>query len=88
MVYLRLFWVPFGVVCGLPCGEPGAGAYLGKTGFRLEGVPIFAFWAFARATKNTENEMKHITENSKHAQRCAHAEGIRKHTQKSSIWEP
>ena len=51
VVYLRLFWVPFGIVCGLPCGEPGAGAYLEKTGFRLEGVSIFAFWAFARATK-------------------------------------
>ena len=55
VVYLRLFWVPFGVVCGLPCGEPGAGAYLEKTGFRLEGVSIFAFWAFARATKHREN---------------------------------
>ena len=51
VVYLRLFWVPLGVVCGLPCGEPGAGAYLEKTGFRLEGVSIFAFGAFARATK-------------------------------------
>ena len=43
--------MPYGVVCCLPCGEPGAGAYLEKTGFRLEGVSIFAFWPFARATK-------------------------------------
>ena len=51
VVYLRLFWVTFGVVCGLPCGETGADAYLEKTGFRLEGVSIFAFCAFGRATK-------------------------------------
>ena len=43
--------MPFGVVCCLPYGEPGAGAYLEKTRFRLESVSILAFWPFARATK-------------------------------------
>ena len=88
VVYLRLFWVPFGIVCGLPCGEPGAGAYLEKAGFRFEGVSIFTFWAFARATNNTEHEMKHMTESSENAQRHARAERSRKQIQKSSIWEP
>ena len=53
VVYLRLFWVPFGVVCGLPCGEPGAGAYLEKTCFRLESVSMFAFGGFCARDQKT-----------------------------------
>ena len=43
--------MPFFVVCCLPCGAPGAGAYLEKTVFRMESVSIFAFGPCARAAK-------------------------------------
>ena len=39
------------VVCCLSCGAPGAGAYLEKIGFRMEGVSIFAFGPSARAAQ-------------------------------------
>ena len=48
---MRLFLPQFGVVCCLPCGEPGAGAHREKQAFRLEGVSILAFWPLVRTTK-------------------------------------
>ena len=44
--------------CCLPCACAGAGAHLEKTGFRSEGVSIFALRRLSRAAKNIENSIK------------------------------
>ena len=44
--------------CCLPCACAGAGAHLEKTGFRSEGVSIFALRRLSRAAKNIENRIK------------------------------
>ena len=44
--------------CCLPCACAGASAHLEKTGFRSEGVSIFALRRLSRAAKNIENSIK------------------------------
>ena len=85
MVYLRLLLVPFLVVCCLSCGAPGAGAYLEKIGFRMEGVSIFAFGPSARAAQQPRKRDEKSIAKSQNAQRTAHAERTRPHVKKSSF---
>ena len=78
----------FLVVCCLSCGAPGAGAYLEKTGFRMEGVSIFAFGPSARAAQQPRKRDEKSIAKSQNAQRTAHAERTRTNVQKSSFLEP
>ena len=73
------------VVCCLSCGAPGAGAYLEKTDFRMEGVSIFAFGPSARAAQQPRKRDEKSIAKSQNAQRTAHAERTRPHVQKSSF---
>ena len=73
------------VVCCLSCGAPGAGAYLEQTGFRMEGVSIFAFAPSARAAQQPRKRDEKSIAKSQNAQRTAHAERTRPHVQKSSF---
>ena len=88
MVKLRLLLVSFLVVCCLSRGAPGAGAYLENTGFRMEGVSIFAFGPSARAAQQPRKRDEKSIAKSQNAQRTAHAERTRTNVQKSSFLEP
>ena len=80
--------VAFYVVFLRLAGGAGANALLEKTGFRMEGVSIFAFGPSARAAQQPRKRDETSIAKSQNAQRTAHAERTRTNVQTSSFLEP